>query len=94
MSRGRLFSMHKCSIPGCRHTVPRRFFACTEHYAMVPKWLQLKLNEQMEYGRAWKCHPTQQYLELRSQAIDIVQRAAKEKYSPPEGAQLPLLPAS
>lgn len=93
--RGQLYGAHRCSIKGCTHKIPRRHFLCTDHYALVPKWLQLKLHEQLQYGIAWKCHPTQQWLDLRSQAMQLVMRTAIEKYSKPaDGPQLPLLPAT
>ena len=38
----------------------------------MPKWLQIKLAEQLHYGMAWKCHPTQQWLDYRSLAISSV----------------------
>lgn len=57
---------------------------------MVPKWLQVKLAEQLEYGMAWKCHPTQEWLDLRAQAIRIVLQTAREKFSRPTAEQLQL----
>jgi hypothetical protein len=74
--------------------IARRHFLCTAHYGLVPKWLQMKVAEQQQYGIAWKCHPTQEFLELRTQAIQLALREAQRKYSRPNGEQLPLLPAS
>lgn len=92
--RGRLFATHPCGIKGCPHQIARRHFLCTDHYGLVPKWLQVKLAEQLQYGIAWKCHPTQEYLDLRSQAIQLVLKIAREKYAKPSGTQLPLLSAT
>jgi hypothetical protein len=61
---------------------------------MVPKGLQVQIFEQRNYGYAWKCHPTQQYIELRSRALTIVNNACAEKYARPQGTQLPLIPTS
>lgn len=59
---------------------------------MVPGWLQQKITEQRHYGIAWKCHPTQEFLDLRSQAVALVNRLSAERYSKPDGEQLPLIP--
>jgi hypothetical protein len=79
---------------GCGVMVARRHFLCGDHYAMVPKWLQVKLAQALAYGIAWKCHPTQDYIDLRSQAIQLARRALDEKYSRPSAAQIPLLPST
>ncbi len=93
--RGKLFATHPCAFKGCPHQVPRRHFLCTDHYALVPKWLQVKVSEQLHYGIAWKCHPTQEYLDFRSQAIQAAIAAAKERYSKPHPSpQLPLIDAA
>ena len=88
--RGRRFPTHMCPMHGCVHVIPRSHIACSAHWAMVPKWLQLKITEQLHYGIAWKCHPTQEYLDLRSQAVKIVNHASSERYAKPTGAQIPL----
>jgi hypothetical protein len=90
--KSRLFATHRCAVKGCPHVLARRHFVCADHYAMVPKWLQTKIAEQLRYGIAWKCHPTQEYLDLRSQAVAWVIRKSAEKYAAPTpDPQLPLL---
>ncbi len=62
---------------------------------MIPTWLQQRLTEQLHYGIAWKCHPTQEFLDLRSQAIQIVADKSAKKYARPgPNPQLPLLPTT
>lgn len=75
--------------------IPNRHVACSDHWAMVPKWLQVQLIEQLHYGIAWKCHPTQQYIELRTKAIHLVNEASAKRFAKPEpDPQLPLLPST
>jgi hypothetical protein len=88
------FPTHCCAIKGCQQQIARRHFVCSDHYALVPRWLQQRIAEQVNYGIAWKCHPTQEYIDLRSQAIKLVVEASREKYSRPTEQQLPLLPAT
>ena len=92
--RGMLFPTHPCALKGCPHQIARRHFLCSDHYALVPKWLQVKLAEQLQYGIAWKCHPTQEYLDLRSQALKAVLQALRARYAKPSGEQMPLIPAA
>jgi hypothetical protein len=86
-----MFGAHRCAISGCKSMVARRHFLCTDHYALVPGWLRTKLNEAFQFGIAWKCHPTQDWLDLRSQAIRYVLARAAEKHGRPQGEQLPLI---
>lgn len=77
------------------HRIPHHYIACNEHYALVPRWLQGRLSDQRQYGIAWKCHPTQDFLDLRSQAIQTINARLADKYSRPgSDPQLSLLPST
>lgn len=89
-----LRAMHKCPLQSCVSRIPRSHLFCHEHYALVPHWLQQKLHHARDYGLAWKCHPTQEYIDLRDLAVRMVVNELARRYSRPRGTQLPLLPAS
>jgi hypothetical protein len=67
---------------------------CLDHFGMVPSGFRQKLLAARDYGLQSRCHPTQDYLALRDQTIQIATRAAAREYAKPQGQQLPLLPSS
>lgn len=81
---------HRCPAAGCEQMIPRSHVLCSDHYAMVPAGFRVRLTEAREYGIAWKCHPTQQFLDLRSQVIQLVDRLCAQKYAKPQGTQTSL----
>jgi len=89
-----LRAMRKCPTPGCVSRIPRSHLFCHEHYSLVPSWLQQKLRHARDYGLAWKCHPTQEYIDLRDMAVRMVVNELVRRYAKPRGEQLPLLPAT
>lgn len=84
--------LHKCAVAGCSMRIPRKHFMCSAHYESLPAWLTRKLQDERSYGEAWKCHPTQKYLELRDQAVKTALAEHARRYAKPAGLQLPLLP--
>lgn len=90
----RLFGAHKCAVAGCAARIPRLMVLCYEHYSLVPSGLQQQLLAARDYGLAWKCHPTQEYIDLRDRAVKVATREAARKFGRPQGEQLPLLPAT
>jgi hypothetical protein len=89
-----LGGMHKCAVLSCRCQIQRGMTFCDQHYGLLPAWLQRKLRDERAYGVAWKCHPTDKFLELRAQAITLATREAARRHGKPDATQLPLLPAS
>lgn len=87
-------AMHRCKAPGCVARVARRHLFCIAHYALVPGWLQQRLSHARDYGIAWKCHPTQEYVDLRDMAVRMVTNELARRHRRAPGEQLPLLPAT
>lgn len=83
--------LHRCPAHGCSRMIPWRHVCCSDHWALAPRWLQVKVNEQRDYGLAWKCHPTQEFIGLRDQLVALVNRESARKFARPQGTQLPLL---
>ena len=89
----RLFGgVHKCAVPGCRARIPHLMVLCLDHFGMVPSGFRQKLLAARDYGLQWRCHPTQDYLALRDQAIQIATREAARRCEEPRAQQLPLIP--
>jgi hypothetical protein len=91
MARGKPFGIHRCPVKGCVAMIPRLHVACSQCWPLAPKWLQQQITEQLRYGIANRCHPTDDFLKARSQVIEAVNRALSERYRKPAGQQLPLL---
>lgn len=84
--------VHRCPARGCEELIPRAHCLCAKDFALLPGWLRARLSETKNYGIAWKCHPTQEYLDARSQAIAFV-NTQRERAEQRAAAQLPLIPA-
>jgi hypothetical protein len=90
-----MWGFHRCPCAGCEKIVPRLHTACSDCWRLVPKWLQQKIVEERQYGTAWKCHPTDDFLKLRTQLVEIVNRTRQERHARPEPSpQLSLLPTT
>jgi hypothetical protein len=83
----RFLGTHRCPIVGCEQVLPKRMVLCLDDWQLVPRYLQARLIEQQQYGIAWKCHPTDQFLDARREALRIVNEERARRHSRP---QLPL----
>ena len=86
--------LHQCMCARCNARIPRRQILCEHHFEMLPRWLVQRMREARAYGEAWKCHPTDEFLKLRGQAIAIADAEDAKRRGPPQGEQLPLIPVS
>lgn len=95
MARSAAFNLRRCSIRSCGTLIHRRHIVCARCWLLAPKWSQQKVTEQLNYGRAYHCHPTQEYLEARVELVRVVTAKREERYAKPApNPQLPLLPAT
>lgn len=73
--------------------IPRAHCVCADDFALLPSGLRARLSQAKNYGIDWKCHPTQEYLDVRSQVIAYVnRRRAAESRRDDDPEQLSLLP--
>jgi hypothetical protein len=89
------YGLHRCPCRGCEAMIPRLHVACTTCWPLAPRWLQQKVLEQLRYGQAYKCHPTDDFLKFRTELIEAVNRKLIDRYARPSPApQLSLLPST
>lgn len=59
--RTRRTRMTQCKF--CRAPISLKHLYCAPHWHALPDYLRRELVKAWSYGLAWKCHPTQDFLE-------------------------------
>lgn len=67
---------HTCHAKFCKTEVPPKLFMCKKHWFMVPSVLRARVWEEYVPGQEIRKDPTDAYLEVTREAIELV--AAKE----------------
>jgi hypothetical protein len=81
---GGRFALRKCAAASCCMRIQRRHLFCSDDWNLVPRGLQTRLVEQLQYGIAWKCHPTEGYVKARDAAIAHVNTERERRFARPE----------